>query len=229
MGGFIRKSKQIPWIASPIDDSNLVVDTSSEDESDPHRSKLRLFKEHHECATPKLFYDLFFVANLATFSDNHKILDGDSEYQILLANMLLKFIALQNYIGFFVILWFTWLQTTMFDISFSTDSVIDRLGKVFSFSVLIGIAMCGVLYDANMILENHTAFRSLCLVLMVSRFSLSFQYGQVAFQARKYRQAQLVLLWTGAVLLLSAVLFLGISFFFSKTASKGELRACYAL
>jgi hypothetical protein len=79
-GGSIRKSKQIPWIASPIDDSNVIVDPSSEDESDPHRSKLRLFKEHHECTTPELFYDLFIVANLATFSDNHEIMDSVCEY-----------------------------------------------------------------------------------------------------------------------------------------------------
>ncbi len=39
-----------------------------------HRgSDVPVFKSHHESSTIELFYDLFFVANLTTFTANHEI------------------------------------------------------------------------------------------------------------------------------------------------------------
>ena len=37
------------------------------------------FKKHHEASSIELFYDLFFVANLATFTANAEIADAHSE------------------------------------------------------------------------------------------------------------------------------------------------------
>ena len=36
-------------------------------------SDVPVFKSHHESSTIELFYDLFFVANLTTFTANHEI------------------------------------------------------------------------------------------------------------------------------------------------------------
>jgi hypothetical protein len=65
------------------------------------------FERHEESTAIELFYDLFFVANLTTFSNIHKITDVKT---------------LTSYIGFFSILWFTWCLTSMYDIRFVSDS-----------------------------------------------------------------------------------------------------------
>ena len=51
------------------------------------------FHRHEEATTAELFYDLFFVANLTTFTSMLEINDTAS---------------LQAYIGFFSLLWLTW-------------------------------------------------------------------------------------------------------------------------
>ena len=43
-------------------------------------SELPVFKHHHESSTVELFYDLFFVANLTTFTANHDINDSDCKH-----------------------------------------------------------------------------------------------------------------------------------------------------
>lgn len=55
----IRKPRRcVPWIASPLDKT---------DEEHPRLN-------HHTDSTPiELFFDLFFVANLSTFTATHEI------------------------------------------------------------------------------------------------------------------------------------------------------------
>lgn len=71
-------------MASPLDESCTMLAHSHETEQDPNRTKVQIFKDHKECSTAELFYDLFFVANLAAFSTSHEIVDGDCEIQIAL-------------------------------------------------------------------------------------------------------------------------------------------------
>jgi hypothetical protein len=52
-----------------------------------------VFHRHAEATTAELFYDLFFVANLTTFTSGLEINDRNS---------------LTAYIGFFALLWLTW-------------------------------------------------------------------------------------------------------------------------
>lgn len=66
----------------PQDESkvNLAVDerTLQFQEGPVHqRSDVPVFKKHHESSTIELFYDLFFVANLSTFTANHEINSAD--------------------------------------------------------------------------------------------------------------------------------------------------------
>lgn len=72
------------------------------------------FQRHEEATTIELFYDLFFVANLTTFTSLHKINDGKS---------------LRSYAGFFSILWFTWCQVSLFDVRFVSDGLLERTAK----------------------------------------------------------------------------------------------------
>jgi hypothetical protein len=132
--------KNTPWIASPLDHTPVTKRESRYNEtstgvaqsttnnsgiqfqlSSDHDPDLPPFKHHHESSTVELFYDLFFVANLATFTANHEIVDADT---------------LKNYIWVFTIPWFTWLETSLFDVRFATDSIFNRLCKAISFGVI---------------------------------------------------------------------------------------------
>ena len=204
--------KHTPWIASPLETDDGAHDsghntppqdakqvTTREKAIDfhlPHHHDRTLppFKHHHESSTVELFYDLFFVANLATFTVNHEIVDGDS---------------LKNYLGFFTILWFTWLETSLFDVRFATDSVFNRVCKAISFGVMTGFAICGAIYDTTNVAENLKAFRALALILMVSRLALVVQYGVILWYVRDYRKTLAPLLSTMGTLFISAMIFLG--------------------
>lgn len=84
LDGQSRIRKHIPWISSPLQNHASSDDPHSTDSSSPldpeaqshGKDKLPRFKQRHESSTIELFYDLFFVANLATFTNNHEIVDS---------------------------------------------------------------------------------------------------------------------------------------------------------
>lgn len=85
--------KRLPLIESPVNDQLYDVLDS---DGTPNLEKLRsrasalpaisstdgpiLYKTRHEASTIELFYDLFFVANLATFTAAHNHSDAECEY-----------------------------------------------------------------------------------------------------------------------------------------------------
>lgn len=92
------------------------------------------FVKHEESTNIELFYDLFFVANLTTFSDVHEVNSSKS---------------LRSYMGFFCILWFTWCQTSLFDIRFVADSWLERIAKAAHLGVMVALAVVGPHYDTE--------------------------------------------------------------------------------
>jgi low temperature requirement protein LtrA len=91
-----------------------------------------VFSQRHEANSVELFFDLFFVANLATFTAYHSITDID----YLLA-----------YIGFFGILWSSWFQITLHDVRFARDSLYERCCKTIQFIVFVGLALVGSAFN----------------------------------------------------------------------------------
>jgi hypothetical protein len=84
----IPPRKHMPWIKSPL---HPVVQRSSSDPSERTESRSRgsdtpIFREHHEADSIELFYDLFFFANLATFTANHDIENAQGESLPVLNN-----------------------------------------------------------------------------------------------------------------------------------------------
>ena len=95
----LHERRRTPWIASPLDTRAREALSEHEQgneeelklksegrvlefrEAHRHRrvSELPISKAHHESSTVELFYDLFFVANLTTFTANHEIRNTDSE------------------------------------------------------------------------------------------------------------------------------------------------------
>lgn len=108
-------------LSSPIDEERSIQIVSK---LKPNGEQPR-FKVHHESSHIELFYDLFFVANLATFTANHPVNDRRS---------------IASYMGFFSLLWFTWFQTSLHDVRFAFDSVFSRVCKAIRFGTMTGFA-----------------------------------------------------------------------------------------
>ena len=130
--------------------------------------------------------------------------------------------ALVSYIGFFVILWFTWLQVTLFDLRMSRDSLFDRLCKAIQFGVMVGFVVVGSQYSPE---QNIVDGKTLSLLLMGSRLTLTLQYGTSLFFLRSYPSARTPLVIVTATTFLSAMFYLSISFDFTTF---GESRSSYA-
>ncbi|KAK9242005.1 hypothetical protein V1506DRAFT_524944 [Lipomyces tetrasporus] len=139
-------------------------------------SELPAFERHEESTAIELFYDLFFVANLTTFSNIHEINSTKT---------------LASYVGFFCILWFTWCITSLYDIRFVTDSLLARIAKGAHLGVMVGLALSGPKFDTTN--KVTPQLRVIALILMVSRFVLGLQYLLVLFHVREYKNTKLPL------------------------------------
>lgn len=86
---------------------------------------------------------------------------------------------------------------------------------------MTGFAICGALYNVDELEENSRAFKSLALVLMISRLTLIIQYAVVLFFVRKFEKVYAPLLLTMAALFVASMVFLG-TFFGFKDSKPGE-------
>lgn len=114
--------------------------------------------------------------------------------------------ALGAYIGFLGIIWFTWLQVTLFDIRFARDSVFERVCKAIQLGAMVGFASAGSRFSTRVQEENAWAFQSLSLILTGSRGLLAVQYTiNIAFlrptmnSAVKGLTITAVMFWTTTV------------------------------
>ncbi|RAL13567.1 uncharacterized protein BO97DRAFT_388012 [Aspergillus homomorphus CBS 101889] len=175
----------IPFIESPIDEK---------DGDPPH-----LYR--HSDATPiELFFDLFFVANLSTFTATHEINNVE---------------ALGAYVGFLGVVWFTWLQVTLFDIRFARDSIFERICKAIQLAVMVEFASAGTRFTTRVREENIWAFQSLSLILGVSRLLLSIQYTvNAVFLGKRMRSAAKRVYFIATTLFITGFIYLWMYFAF---------------
>ncbi|KAL1963317.1 hypothetical protein VTN77DRAFT_8438 [Rasamsonia byssochlamydoides] len=150
------------------------------------------------------FFDLFFVANLTSFTNAHEI------------NSLSK---LSSYVGFFSVLWLTWCQVTLYDVRFATDSVFERVAHACYFGVMVGLAIIGPQFDDPRTVP-WSVLQELSLILMASRAVLFFQYGTTLYFVWHYRASRRPLIAVMATLAIASLLYLAMSFaFYLHTAS----------
>jgi hypothetical protein len=161
------------------------------------------FHRHAEATTAELFYDLFFVANLTTFTSMLEINDSKS---------------LTAYVGFFSLLWLTWYQTSLYDVRFSTDSVFERVAKAVHFGVMVGFAVIGPQWKPGQEIPTgeYKIYKAFGLMLMVSRITLFCQYGVTLFYARVHKKTRLPLMLVMAWTLLAAILYGALAPIFPK-------------
>ncbi|MCJ1383840.1 hypothetical protein MMC17_006954 [Xylographa soralifera] len=176
------------------------IELLEEGEPELHRAR--------ETSVVQLFYDLFFVANLTTFTSVHEISDTDS---------------LRSYLGFFVILWATWFQVAKYDVRFGNDSAFERLCKALQFGVMVGFAVTGPNFDVTYEVDTSDAIRALqtdqtlTLILMASRLILAVQYLSVYWWLKEFPRARTPLIIHAATSLGAALIFLGLYFSFSPS------------
>ncbi|KAI9367854.1 nineteen complex-related protein 2-domain-containing protein [Aspergillus egyptiacus] len=189
-GENVQPRRGLALIETPIDEKDGVP---------PH-----LYR--HSDATPiELFFDLFFVANLATFTATHEINNVE---------------ALGAYIGFLGVIWFSWLQVTMFDIRFARDSLFERVCKAIQLGAMVGFASAGTRFTTRVRDENVWAFQSLSLILGGSRLLLAIQYTiSIVLIRKRMSSAAKGLCVIAATLFVSSLVHIGMFFAFGEENS----------
>ncbi|KAL8652839.1 MAG: hypothetical protein Q9226_004091 [Calogaya cf. arnoldii] len=209
-----RRYRALPLIASPL---HQILSTpagtseqSSMEKSHPHESihehdrGTPAFREREEASSIELFYDLFFVANLTSFTNVHPIDDKET---------------ISSYIGFFAILWFTWLQVVMFDVRFAVDSLFERVAKLMHFAVMVTFAILGNRFDPSSPHETYPTMRQLSICLLVSRLVLICQYGSVLLWVKGHKKIITPLLIHITAFAVGAVLCFAFFFMFNARSS----------
>jgi hypothetical protein len=108
------------------------------------------------------------------------------------------------------LLWTTWLITTLYDVRFTSDSVLERCCKAVHLGVMVGFAEIGTAFEPEA--QIKSVFRAMSFFLMFSRLALALQYGLVAWQIRKYVVGRRPMVLTAAIHFVAAMIYLGISF-----------------
>ncbi|KAJ0421097.1 nineteen complex-related protein 2-domain-containing protein [Aspergillus carlsbadensis] len=161
---------------------------------------------HNSDATPiELFFDLFFVANLSSFTTTHEINNVE---------------ALGAYIGFLGVIWFSWLQVTLYDVRFARDSVFERFCKAVQLGAMVGFASAGTRFSTRVRDENVWAFQSLSFILGGSRLLLAIQYTVSIMLIRKrIRSSAKGLCVIAGALVVSSLIYFGLFFAFGEENS----------
>jgi low temperature requirement protein LtrA len=161
---------------------------------------------HNSEATPiELFFDLFFVANLSSFTTTHEINNVE---------------ALGAYIGFLGVIWFSWLQVTLYDVRFARDSVFERFCKAVQLGAMVGFASAGTRFSTRVRDENVWAFQSLSFILGGSRLLLAIQYTVSIMLIRKRMKSSAKgLCVIAATLGVSSLIYFGLFFAFGEENS----------
>ncbi|CAO2648353.1 Nn.00g076200.m01.CDS01 [Neocucurbitaria sp. VM-36] len=199
------QQKTAPYINASLRTNSNNSSTSSQPNFENIDNQLYenpAFHRHAEATTSELFYDLFFVANLTTFTYLTEINDRAS---------------LTDYIGFFSLLWLTWYQVSLYDIRFSTDSVFERIAKALHFGVMVGFAVIGPQWKPGQEHSDYKIYRAFGLILMASRFTLLTQYGVTLWYTKKYRKTVIPLVLVMSMTLVAAILYGALTPVFPRT------------
>ncbi|POR37941.1 Uncharacterized protein TPAR_01861 [Tolypocladium paradoxum] len=160
-----------------------------------HDDDLPQFARHTEPTLLELFFDLLFAANYNVFSDNHDVTSSA---------------RVKACVGYFCLLWLTWLLVTLYDVRFVTDSIFTRMTRVIHLGVLVVFAMVAPKFDATE--HNIVTMRSMSVILAVSRACLAVDYTTTLWHVRKFKKARLPLYLQTAVHVAAAAIYLGITF-----------------
>ncbi|KAK2675654.1 Low temperature requirement A [Fusarium oxysporum f. sp. vasinfectum] len=156
------------------------------------------FQKHEDASLLELFYDLFFAANYTVFCETQGV------------NSHERFKA---YVGYFSILWITWLTTSLYDVRFVTDSLFERAARGVHLGVMVGFAVVAPKFTPHD--QNMKTMRTMSIILMVSRLCLAVEYGSILWHVRKYKKQVLPMMLQIGLNFALAMIYLGVTFRFT--------------
>ncbi|KAL7943644.1 hypothetical protein V8C42DRAFT_346567 [Trichoderma barbatum] len=162
------------------------------------------FERHEEAGMLEVLTDLFFAANYAVFSKTQSVTSNE---------------RIASYIGYFCMLWMTWLVVGLYDVRFVTDSIFERLIRAVHLGAFVGFAVVAPKFNPSN--QDQTTMRAMSLILMVSRLGLAIEYGSILWHVRKFKNVHRAFYAQMSLHFIAAIIYLGVTFrFTSSTDSK---------
>ncbi|KAH6895770.1 hypothetical protein B0T10DRAFT_398044 [Thelonectria olida] len=155
------------------------------------------FQKHEDASLLELFFDLLFAANYTVFSQTQGVNSHD---------------RFKAYVGYFSILWMTWLVVSLYDVRFVTDSIFERIARAVHLGVMIGFAVVSPNFKPAE--QKLQTMRTMSIILCVSRFCLTVEYASILWHIRQYKKPRLAMLLQIGINFVASMVYLGITFRF---------------
>ncbi|KAJ4006743.1 hypothetical protein NW752_010744 [Fusarium irregulare] len=157
------------------------------------------FQKHEDASLLELFYDLFFAANYTVFSETQGVNSAD---------------RFKAYVGYFTVLWITWLTTGLYDVRFVTDSIFERVARGIHLGVMVGFAVVAPKFKPED--QDMRTMRTFSIILTVSRLALAIEYASILWHIRKFKKQALPMLLQIGLNFVLAMIYLGTTFRFTN-------------
>ncbi|KAM3561101.1 hypothetical protein ARSEF4850_003374 [Beauveria asiatica] len=161
------------------------------------------FKRYEEPTLLEIFYDLFFAANYNVFAQSQSVTNHR---------------RFKAYVGYFSLLWGTWFVVTLYDVRYVTDSIFERIARAVQLGVLVGFTVVAPNFDPED--QDESTMMTMSLMLFASRICLAIEYAHTLIQIYKYKRARRPLYLQIAINVISAAVYLGITFRFDGKQSR---------
>ncbi|KAI0409702.1 hypothetical protein F4802DRAFT_614360 [Xylaria palmicola] len=215
--------KTLPWFGNPV-----VYEDKIQSRADPREfdelqelghpgpsyniDTVPRFEKHGGSTTLEVFYDLWFVANVAIFTTLHTINDTTN---------------LWSYVGYISLLWFDWFLVSLYDVRYLADSISERAARAVHMGVMVGFAVVSVNFTPDK--QSRTTFQVTSLALAVSRLTLSIRYSSVIWHIRHFKQGKYPLIAVAAINFIAAWIYFGISFRFTDSKNSRAFISWYVI
>ncbi|KAI0193801.1 bacterial low temperature requirement A protein-domain-containing protein [Astrocystis sublimbata] len=220
---YLIAGKKLPWFGNPViyeDKIRPPTDPSEYDELQvvDHLNRnynvdtIPRFQKHEGSSTLEVFYDLWFVANVAIFTTLHTVNDKTT---------------LSSYVGYISLLWFDWFMVSIYDVRFLADSVTERAGRAVHMGVMVAFAVVSVNFTPEQ--QNRTTFKVTAIALAVSRFCLAVRYASVVWHIRHFKRGMRPVLAVAAISFISGWIYFGIAFRFTEGKNSRAFIAWYVI
>ncbi|KID82654.1 Low temperature requirement A [Metarhizium guizhouense ARSEF 977] len=190
--------QKLKLIKSPLvkSDDKLADEPNLSTFGDRYRDDAPEFQRHEQANMLEIFFDLFFAASYTVFSKNQSVTSSS---------------RIAGYIGYFTVLWFTWLAVALYDVRFVTDSIFERVARAVHLGVMVGFAVVAPNFRPEE--NNHQGtLQAMSLILMISRLCLAAEYSSILWHVRKFKKVRSAFYAQIAVHSVAALIYLGISF-----------------
>ncbi|KAL7904004.1 hypothetical protein GGI35DRAFT_490891 [Trichoderma velutinum] len=169
------------------------------------------------------------MPNLSEFGDRYT--DTSLEFQreagMLETQSITSHERVASCIGYFCMLWMTWLVVGLYDVRFITDSIFERLIRAIHLGAFVGFAVVAPKFDPSN--QEITTMRAKSIVLMASRLGLTIEYGSILWHVRKSKIVHLAFYLQMSIHFIAAMIYHGITFRFTKSRESNVFITWYVV